>query len=352
MILSLRNLPDYLLSRGLISYESVVDGELIATDASHRNREFRVLRGAQPGYFIKQVRQWDPVSIACWEKEDACYRRLSPFAILPRHYASDRESRILVLELVAGSETLAEYHRRLDSFPIAVGRAQGNALSALHRATQGNEEPGKIPWILSVHETNASWYDSLSPANARLLELVQGYPEYCELLSCLRREWQPSCLVHGDVKWDNFLICQAESPDADLRLVDWEMAIFGDPCWDAGAVFQAYLNQWIYSMPLQETAQPDLLVKGARHPLEQLQPAMRGFWESYASGMGFDKQSWQTMLSRSARCGAARMIQSAYEMMHHWQQMPPAGAAMLQTSFNILARPDDAVRELLGFSDE
>ena len=42
------------------------------------------------------------------------------------------------------------------------------------------------------------------------------------------------------------------------------------------------------------------------------------------------------------------MIQSAYEMMHLWQQMPPAGAAMLQVSFNILNRPHDAVRDLLG----
>jgi aminoglycoside phosphotransferase (APT) family kinase protein len=352
MILTLQNLPNYLLSRGLISYESVVDGDLTITDASHRNRAFRVHRGAQPSYFIKQVRQWDPVSIECWEKEDACYRRLSPFAVLPQYYGSDRDSRILVLELVEGSETLTEYHRRLGSFPISVGRAQGNALNALHRATQGNEPPGKVPWILSVHETNPSWFDSLSPANARLLELVQGYPEYCELLSCLRHEWQPSCLVHGDVKWDNFLICESGSPDANLRLIDWEMAIFGDPCWDAGAVFQAYLNQWIYSMPFHETAQPEHLVKGARYPLIELQPAIRGFWESYASGMGFDGSSWRTLLSRSLRCGAARMIQSAYEMMHHWQQMPPSGAAMLQTSFNILARPEDAVKELLGFADE
>ena len=54
--------------------------------------------------------------------------------------------------------------------------------------------------------------------------------------------------------------------------------------------------------------------------------------------MSLDGQSARAMLIRSARCGAARMIQSAYEMMHHWQQMPPAGAAMLQTSFNILTR--------------
>lgn len=352
MILTTRNLPDYLLSRGLISFESVVDGDLMITETSHRNRSFRVLRGTQPGYFVKQIRQWDPVSIEGWEQEDACYRRLSGAAILPHHHASDLASRALVLELVPESETLSEYHRRSVSCSIAVGRKQGTVLAALHQATRGAEQAGKTPWILSVHETNPAWFDSLSPANARLLEIVQGYPEYCDLLSALRGQYQPSCLIHGDVKWDNFLVRNAESANPDVLLVDWEMAGYGDPCWDVGSVFQAYLNFWIYSMPFHEASSSDLLVSRAQRPIEQLQPALRGFWNAYASAMDLDRETSHAMLSRSARCGAARMIQSAYEMMHHWQQMPPAGAAMLQTSFNILTRPGDAVRDLLGIADE
>src|SRR5215469_15140910 len=75
MILTTRNLPHYLLSRNLISYESVVDGDLVITDASHRNRAFRVLCGSRPGYFVKQIRDWDTASIAYWENEAACYRK-------------------------------------------------------------------------------------------------------------------------------------------------------------------------------------------------------------------------------------------------------------------------------------
>jgi hypothetical protein len=326
----------------------MVDGDLTITDASHRNRAFRVLRGAHPSYFIKQIKEWDPISVTCWDQEAAAYRRLASSSFVPAHYLSDIESRILILDLVSGSESLSEYHRRTPSCPVSVGRKQGEVLSALHLATQGSEEPGKIPWILSVHETNPAWFDSLSPANARLLEIVQEYPEYCELLNSVRREWQPSSLIHGDVKWDNLLISHSESPNPQVILVDWEMAIFGDPCWDVGAVFQAYLNFWIYSMPFHEGIDADLLVSRAHRPLEQLQPAIRGFWESYSSAMGFDRATSRARLTHSARCGAARMIQSAYEMMHLWQQMPPAGAAMLQVSFNILNRPHDAVRDLLG----
>lgn len=350
MILTTHNLPTYLLSKGLISYESVVDGDLTITDASHRNRAFRVLRGAQPGYFVKQIRNWDPVSIAGWEQEDVCYRRFSSSHFLPKHYLSDAESRILVLDLVRESETLSEYHRHQPLDWVAAGRRQGSTLSALHRATQGTETSGKIPWILSVQETKPEWFDSLSTANARLLEIVHSYPEYCELLTALRNEWQPSALIHGDVKWDNFLIRRAESTEPDVLLVDWELAAFGDPCWDAGSVFQAYLNFWLYSLPFHETMQSDVLVARAQCPLERLQPAMREFWRSYALGMDFDTRSSPAMLSRSARFGAARMIQSAYEMMHLRQEMPPVGAAMLQTSFNILTRPADAVRDLIGIS--
>ena len=350
MILTTRNLPHYLLSRNLVSYESIVDGDLMITDASHRNRAFRVLCGSRPGYFVKQIKEWDAASIGYWENEAACYRKLMELPILPRHHATDFDSRVLVLDLVSGSEALSEYHRRLDSCPVPVGRRQGTALSTMHVATKGAEQDAKVPWILSVHETNPAWFDALSPANARLLEIVQGDVEYCEILSEVRKEWQPSCLIHGDVKWDNFLIQDAADPN--LLLVDWEMASYGDPCWDAGSVLQAYLNFWIYSMPFHESVEPDLLVSRAQRPLAQLQPAIRGFWEGYASGMSYDAQLSRTMLMRSARFGAARMIQSAYEMMHHWQQMPPVGVAMLQVSLNILKRPADAVRNLLGFSDE
>jgi hypothetical protein len=350
MILNTQNLPGYLLARGLVSYDSIVDGALLVTDASHRNRAFRVLRADQPGYFVKQIREWDPVSIAGWAQEDACYRRFASCSFLPRRHASDAESRILVLELATPSETLGEHHRRLASAPVDVGQKQGAALSALHRATQGAQEPVKIPWILSVQETDPALFDSLSSANARLLETVQGYPEYCRLLSALRDEWQPSCLIHGDVKWDNFLIRDSESANPNILLVDWELAAFGDPCWDAGSVFQSYLNFWIYSMPLHETTQADLLVSRAQWPIERLQPAIGGFWESYASGMQWDSETARPMLLRSVRCGAARMVQTAYEMLHHRQEMPPVGAAMLQTSFNILSRPATAVKELLGLN--
>jgi hypothetical protein len=92
-----------------------------------------------------------------------------------------------------------------------------NQPSFTHRDTERKIAIGEsCIWIQrdgSVHETNPAWFDSLSQAKARLLEIVQGYPEYCEMLSALRREWQPSCLIHGDVKWDNFLIRVAESPD-------------------------------------------------------------------------------------------------------------------------------------------
>src|SRR5260370_26110895 len=168
MTLTTRNLPNYLLSRGLISYESVVDGDLMITDASHRNRAFRVLRGAQPGYFVKQIRQWDPVSIAGWQQEDACYRRFSSSTFLPKHHKSDVESRILVLELVSGSETLSEYHRRAPCF-VAAGRRERGALSALHRAPHGAGEARKSPWILPVQETKPRWCASLKAANAGLL---------------------------------------------------------------------------------------------------------------------------------------------------------------------------------------
>ena len=64
-------------------------------------------------------------------------------------------------------------------------------------------------------------------------------------------------VIHGDIKWDNFLVL----PDGGVRLVDWELADFGDPSWDAGSVLQGFLTSWVTSIQ----APPDTVADFALH---------------------------------------------------------------------------------------
>jgi hypothetical protein len=59
--------------------------------------------------------------------------------------------------------------------------------------------------------------------------------------------------------WDNCIVfSRPGSPrKSRLKVVDWEFAVLGNPCWDIGSVFSEYLNFWLLSIPVMGEAPPD-----------------------------------------------------------------------------------------------
>jgi thiamine kinase-like enzyme len=365
MVLTTANLVQYLLERGLVTFESVVDGDFMVTQASQRNRNFKVLRKRGPGYFVKQIQKWDPKSIAARRREarfywlsskDADFTPLA--AILPKYYTHDPVSHILVIELLSQGESLAEYNQRVGPYSKDVARALGNILSTYHgqsglklRQDESNSPTAQnLPWILSVHETSPDLFDSLSGANSELLKIVQEDLHFSQALEATRGQWQPTGLIHGDIKWDNFIINSRNGSNAQvsLKLVDWELANSGDPCWDAGAVLQAYLSTWIFSMRAGVNTGLEQLVDTAQCRLADIQPAIQTFWNTYVHRLQVTRETAAELLERSLKYGAARMIQTAYEHLYYSSRISVPGTLLLQMSFNILKRPKDAIRYLLG----
>src|ERR1700738_3367928 len=140
MILSRSNVVHYLLDQGLLALDAVVDGDLIVSDATRRNRNFKVMRRAQRGYFIKQIQVWDPPTVATLAAEATCYRlarEMPEFSTLaemvPRDCLYDRQRHVLVTELLPEAESLMDHHRRLSAFPPEVARLVGAQFGRLHR---------------------------------------------------------------------------------------------------------------------------------------------------------------------------------------------------------------------------
>lgn len=362
MFISASNLVYYLIERGLATADSVVDGDWIVTESSRRNRNFKVLRRRHPGFFVKQIQQWDPQAIATLQSEAKCYwlalnsHAFSPLVpLLPHYYDFDPARYILVLELLKEGEDLTEHHRRLNSFPPESARKLARALAAYHRIgpshTNGEEAvfPKKIPWILSVDQFTAGSFSAMSGGNSQVVGIVQQHPEFHQHLQALRSEWRFESLIHGDLKWDNCVVENgADGKEPVVKIVDWELADWGDACWDVGAILQAYLSFWIFSMPAAAEVPPAEMVKRAQYPVESMQPAIRAFWETYLEARQIEKRDAAPMLERSVRSGAARMIQTAYEYMYYSPQISANTLCLLQVSMNVLSGPQEATRDLLG----
>ena len=373
MVLSARNVADYLVNRGIIGRDQIVDGEFVATDSTRRNRNFRVALTGTTGYFVKQVADWDPLSLETLEREARFYWRawnepaLQPISRwLPRFHSYEPGRRVLVLELISGGEDLGTHHRRLGRFPETVATQAGEALARVHETARsvagaGNGAgsfPDHIPWILTAPEAPAEGLPG-DGSLGELLRLVRSYPELSDGIAAARKAWTPETLVHGDLKWEN-LIVGADPGDpvepvdpaapraaaAPLRVIDWELVHRGDPAWDVGAMLQAYLNFWVFSMPAATGSKPADLVRAAPWRIESMQPAMRAFWRAYSGARRIEDPD--AFLGRSMSYAACRMLQTAYESVQQAPRITPHAVLLLQLSANTLKDPHDATHRLAG----
>jgi hypothetical protein len=365
MVITPNNICYYLLDRGLITAESVVDGDFMVVDVTRRNRNFKIIRRQHQSFFIKQIQDWDPQAIASLQCEATCYwlaqsdAELAGLALLmPAFYLYDPARHILITELLPEGENLSDYHRRLSRFPVEIAATMGRALGTYHRDSvnklkdnpQNAYFPKRTPWILTINQQNAQLFKALSAANSQLFNIVQTYPEFAQVLDELRSQWRFDSLIHGDMKWDNCVVYRknGDPENSGFKIVDWELADIGDSRWDVGSIIQAYLCFWIMSIPENSEMSPVQFVELAQYPLEHMQPAIRAFWTAYLGTLQVDGTKAQELLEKCVQYGAARMIQTAYEYMQYLPHITVSALYLLQVSLNILKSPKEAIDHLLA----
>ncbi|MEO8285168.1 MAG: phosphotransferase [Chloroflexota bacterium] len=385
---------DRLFRAGLLTSQNIVDGHLRVSDISRRNTNFQVESEVGPSYLVKQGIGGDRVATIAGEA--AVYAALqgnssaqagSPAhdawqevaSFLPPYYSFDHDANMLILGLVPDAETLAEHHTRTGKFSAQLARSVGRALALLH-TTRPHDNPALYSalacapysaephWILSMPRPYLRRLADASAANIQTVKIVQRFPEFCKLLDTLKEEWlsledspptqgseQPSnayAPIHCDIKWNNILVHKrpAARRSPAVKVVDWELARLGDPCWDTGSFFGEYLTYWLLSIPVTGQEPPERFVSLARYPVEAMRPAMRAFWTSYLrhAGLLADPAEANVRLLRSVRYAAARLLQTAYEQGQTSSTLTGNIVVLLQVAFNILQRPAEAAYTLMG----
>jgi thiamine kinase-like enzyme len=353
----------YLLQHELISAKCIVEGDLIMADTSRRNHNFKVSSKGSPCYLLKQG--IGPDGIATVAHEADVYQFLQVDSrndglqhYLPRYYGYDPKDHILILELVPDAQDMHEYHARHGRFSTILATAIGNAMSKLHAPTlvEGLSDEdsyrfsGRPHWILSIDRPSLRIFRDVSNANLQLIRIVQQSSEFRQMLDELRQGWRTETLIHHDIKWDNCIVFAGSNSrrKTKLKIVDWEFACLGDPCWDAGSIFSNYLSFWLLSIPITGEEPPERFLELSWYPLERMQPAIRSFWQAYVRGMELDDATSTQWLLRAVKYAGARLIQTAFEQMQMSMQLTGNAVCLLQLSLNIMWRPQEAIVQLLG----
>jgi hypothetical protein len=364
--LTAANVVAYLRSQGLCASESEVEAEWHVSECSSRNRNFAVARSdSGVGFFVKQLRVQDPESFRMMQREAAIYRMAqhdSDFEVLtkltPHFFRFDTDSKVIILELVKG-QSLMQSQQRLQQFPVAFGRSLGYALAIQHKwagCGMSANPPRNIfareaPGIFTAHRggTLVRW---LGAGQMRLIEKVREHKQLSDGLDELAASWRCETFMHGDIKFENALIvadtrARASSHSdarAQVKLVDWELADFGESCWDVGSVFQAYLSLSLRAARAHRCVPLIERLKHSTMQVDSLRHAIKAFWQSYLQESDLDESSRRALLERSLRSASARLIQMALEVMHGQSQPTPMALSLLEVSAELMTRSGETAR--------
>ncbi len=358
MLLTGFNIAHYLLDRGHLSVDALLDGTFTAHQTSSRNTSYLINQGQPGALFVKQVQTYGADKIETLRTEATCYwlahneTDYAPLkAFLPHYIGFDPQHHILLTEAVAGAVSLNDFHLEHKTFPTAVATRQAELLAAFHQPLSPAMQQGPSMRLFrkqmpSVFSWSASGFASYGPppnqAERQMVQLITHNETYMKQLETVRQQWQATGLMHGDVKPANFLInadCR-ETGQYDLRLIDWETADVGDPCWDAAAVFQSYLFYWV----MHESMPGPAGVPTPVFSLETMQPAMRQFWQTYVGLMPWTSDEARTNLQKTVGYCALKLIHTCYESIQQAPALTPQMARLLQLSLNLLRLPDEAIR--------
>ncbi len=277
---------------------------------------------------------------------------------MPRFVEFDHPNHILITEAIPGAGNLHDFYVQQRQFPPALATRQAELLSSFHQPITANEQNAPSLRLFGRQQPmmfiwSASGFPSYgaqrSEAERQMVQLITQNSDYMQRMQAVREQWQATSLIHGDIKPANFLLNAdaLQTGRYDLRLIDWETADIGDPCWDVAAVFQSYLFYWVLHEPFSGQSVPDGW-NTYGFPLEAMQPSIRQFWQVYTQRMQWSADQIRANLQKTVGYCALKLIHTCYESIQQAPVMAPYSARMLQLSLNMLRSPDDAIGQVLG----
>lgn len=276
----------------------------------------------------------------------------------------DPDLGLIVIGLIPSTGNVREHHHRghdrEEPLSVSIAAAIGATLATVHASGREFASAPRSPLARDLPQTFAltlPHLDMLTGSSAGmqdLLRFLHRTPELREPLDALAGSWSSQTLIHGDPRWDNWLL-RAEELGADLAapvaLVDWEFATIGDPGWDLGVALGDYLAAWVMGTPELPGAP---LARGAgrsRYPLAAVRTASRSLWSSYVeTATLLGDPALTPSPERTARFVGARLVQLAGEQMHRSTRLTPVAGGLLQLAANVFAAPGRAATHLLDLT--
>ena len=346
MRLSISNIHEFLLDKNLITTKNIVDGDFQAVNHPAGENFFKVEMQPDKKYLIQQVRSFD-------EKMTHLFRRgatallaisnLDLFSDLKKHIPEflsfDSEYHVLINSYLEDYVNLDEYYRYYLKIPDVL---YDNLIQIVKKISLPlNSEnllipslshfPRSKPWILQITESSVAENNELYESNY-LIYTVYNHPIFHTFLRSTRKKWEIKSLIHGDIKWTNFMV-HKEHDNHQVYLIDWEMSDIGDPLWDVAGIFQNIISNII--LRNEKELELGYIDCNIELELRDLWEVIGRLWKDYSS-----RSNVSDSIQKTLDYTAARLLQTASEGNKGFQYIRSNVQKILDTSLYLIEKRD------------
>jgi len=259
------NLVHYLLSKGLINYDEIFKQGLSIKPVQSRNFSFMINIPNASSLFVKQVDFPEAEKIETLKMEATCYwlaqndKHYTDLKdLFPEYISYDQFNHILISQFFTDSKELYTYIKEQGVYEVEIAKKLASILSSYHNGMyskikeQSSERLFRksIPGPFKLFGKDLNFMKARTQVEKQMKDLILSQEGFKEKVNLVKDKWQVNSLIHGDIKFQNFLIQQNEGAESKIKLIDWEIADLGDAMWDCAAVLQVmmrlpnYLKIW------------------------------------------------------------------------------------------------------------
>jgi Phosphotransferase enzyme family len=290
-------------------------------------------------------------------------------SLLPKIIHFNSESSILVSHYFNGFCDLDKFYEDLGLYAPAIAQALATGLAKLHRTTYNidryrdffishSRSLARIPSVFNgAVRLKPEIFGTWCGDGIEFWRLYQRYESLQVAIAQLRQTWQPCCLIHHDLKLNNILIRRdwgeavstgADIPfeEGDIRLIDWERFLWGDPAFDVATVLASYLKIWLNSLIIGSELDLETALQLATTPLEILQPSLVAFMETYLEK--FSAIATPAFIRRTMQMTGLCLIQRIQAKLGYREPFGNREIGMLQVAKSLLCQPEASMSAIFG----
>lgn len=283
----------------------------------------------------------------------------------------DLNHSILAFRYLKDYVDLDQFYTDHHVFPEPIAAALGAALATIHHTTLDNQqcktflsnicdgEPiEQVPRSgQELQHITPEVFSAVPMDGLKFCELYQRYESLGQAIAQVNQQFQPCCLTHNDLKFNNILLhhdwhdrVNQQSSDSIIRLIDWEKWTWGDPASDLGTVIANYLKIWLKSLVVTPELDIQMSLRCAAIPLERLQPSIAALTQAYLATLPERLQRFPDFLTRIVQFAGLALIESIQAKLHYYEPFGNTEICMLQVAKSLLCMPEASIPTVFGMT--